>query len=113
VVEGDIIKVIGDNPSSRFRTRSKPSDFSGRKNPQYAFIRRGSKAVLSHVADLRHVKDPYDVPWKSVSSAEFTGQFSPTKFHLSLLGALASCGRGGTWRWKLECSKLGVFRVAQ
>jgi hypothetical protein len=26
-------------------TRPKPSDFSGRKNPQHAFLRRGSKAV--------------------------------------------------------------------
>jgi hypothetical protein len=37
---------------------------------------------------------------------EINGQFSPTKFHLSLLGSLASCGRGGTWRRKLERSKL-------
>jgi hypothetical protein len=28
------------------------------KNPQHAFLRRGSKAVWSHVVDLRHVKDP-------------------------------------------------------
>jgi hypothetical protein len=41
--------------------------------------------------DLPHVKDPYDVAWKSASSAKTTGKFSPTKFHLSLLGALASC----------------------
>jgi hypothetical protein len=26
-------------------TRPKPSDFSGRKNPQHAFLGRGSKAV--------------------------------------------------------------------
>jgi hypothetical protein len=38
---------------------------------------------------------------------EISRQFSPTKFHISLLGSLASCGRGGTWRRKLEGSKLG------
>ena len=33
-------------PSSRVQTRPKPSDFSGqKKNPQHAFIRKGSKAV--------------------------------------------------------------------
>jgi len=30
----------------------------GRKNLQQAFLLRGSKAVRSHVVDLRHVKDP-------------------------------------------------------
>ena len=39
-----------------------------------------------------------------------TGQFSPTKFHLSLLGSLASCGRGDTCQRKLECPKLGGGR---
>ena len=29
----------------RVRTRPKPSDFLGRKIPQHAFLRRGSKAV--------------------------------------------------------------------
>jgi hypothetical protein len=38
---------------------------------------------------------------------EISGQFSPTKFHLLLLKSLASCGRGGTWRRKLERPKLG------
>jgi hypothetical protein len=37
---------------------------------------------------------------------EIIGQFSPTKFHLSLLGSLASCGHGGTSRRKLERPKL-------
>ena len=32
-------------PSSGVQTRPKPSDFSGRKNPQHAFLRKGSKAV--------------------------------------------------------------------
>ena len=31
--------------------------FKGEKNPQHAFLRRGSKAVGCHVVDLRHVKD--------------------------------------------------------
>ena len=38
-------------PSSRVRTRPKPSDISGRKNPHHAFLRKGSKAVcpMSHI----------------------------------------------------------------
>jgi hypothetical protein len=32
-------------PRSRVRSRPKPSDFSGKKNPQYAFLQKGSKAV--------------------------------------------------------------------
>ena len=32
-------------PSPRVQTRPKPSDFSGRKNPQHAFLRKGNKAV--------------------------------------------------------------------
>ena len=40
-------KFAGSNPAEAF-------GFLGRKNPQHAFLRRGSKAVV----DLRHVKDP-------------------------------------------------------
>jgi hypothetical protein len=41
------------------QTRPKPSVFSGRKkNPQHAFLGGEVKAVLSHVADLWHVKEP-------------------------------------------------------
>jgi hypothetical protein len=32
-------------PRSRVQTRLKPSDFFGRKNPQHAFLWKGSKAV--------------------------------------------------------------------
>jgi hypothetical protein len=32
-------------PSSRVQTWPKPSDFSGRKNPQRAYLRKGSKTV--------------------------------------------------------------------
>jgi hypothetical protein len=41
---------------------------------------------------------------------EISGQFSPTKFHLSILESLASCGRGGIWRRKLECLELDGVR---
>jgi hypothetical protein len=30
--------------------------FREKKNPEHAFLRGGSKAVLSHVADFRHVQ---------------------------------------------------------
>jgi hypothetical protein len=35
--------------------------FGGEKNPQRTFLRRGSKAVWSNLADLRHVKEPCDL----------------------------------------------------
>jgi hypothetical protein len=43
-------RTIQEQQSTRYeqifkKTRPKPSDFSGRKNPQHAFVRRGSKAV--------------------------------------------------------------------
>jgi len=37
---------------------------------------------------------------------KITGQHSHPQFHLSLLGSLASYGRGGTWRRKWECLKI-------
>jgi hypothetical protein len=37
--------LVSDTPSSRVQTRPKPSDFFGRRNPQHAFLRKGSKAV--------------------------------------------------------------------
>jgi hypothetical protein len=39
-------KFAGSNP-----------EFSGRKNPQRSFLGGEVKAVLSHIADLRHVKE--------------------------------------------------------
>ena len=33
--------------------------FSERKNPEYDFLRKGSKAVGLGVVDLRHVKEPH------------------------------------------------------
>jgi hypothetical protein len=45
------LQIAGSNPAEAVW-------FFGGKHPQRAFLRRGSKAVLSHVADLRHVKIP-------------------------------------------------------
>jgi hypothetical protein len=42
------------------------------KNPQHAFLRRGSKAVCPHVAALRHVKESYNDP-----TINLTSHFSP------------------------------------
>jgi hypothetical protein len=41
-----------------FKPGRSPSDFSGRKNPQHVFLGGEVKGVLSHVAYLRHVKEP-------------------------------------------------------
>jgi hypothetical protein len=51
---------------SALRVTSAQSGFGGlgvsvlawRKNPQHAFLRKGSKAVGPMSQDLRHVKDP-------------------------------------------------------
>jgi len=43
-----------------------------------------------------------NVAWKSTLRQNYRLIFSPTKFHLSLLGPLASWGRGDTWRRKWE-----------
>ena len=56
-----------------FGTRPKPSNFSGRKNPQYAFLRKGTKAVcpMSHICGV----NPKLYAWKSQLSVEVTGHF--------------------------------------
>jgi hypothetical protein len=59
--------------------------FFGQKNPQHAFLRRRSKAVGSHVVNLRHVKEP-----KSDVEAAIFGKIL---CHLPLLGL--ACG--GSW----------------
>jgi hypothetical protein len=61
------------------QNRPKTSDFSGRKNPQHAFLRRGSKS-LSHVADFRHVKKTLKVALTRYVQAKYTGNFSPNFF---------------------------------
>ena len=76
---------------SRVQTRPKPLDFSGRKNPQHAFFRKGSKAV-----DLRHVKDP----WMLRGSRAFSG-----KIHQPFLAQVVppfttTVSGGDTWRCK-------------
>jgi hypothetical protein len=42
---GSVLAFGTQVPWRRVQTRPKPSDFFGRKNPQHAFLRRGSKAV--------------------------------------------------------------------
>jgi hypothetical protein len=50
-------------PSSRAQTRPKPSDFFGRKNPQHAFLRKGSKAVCHMSQICGMLKNPVNT-WK-------------------------------------------------
>jgi hypothetical protein len=54
-------------PSSRVRTRPKPSDFSVRKNPQHAFLRRFAACKRS-----------LQMAWNSPFFGKITGHFSPT-----------------------------------
>ena len=53
-------------------------------------------------------KRPQNVPWKSALRQNFRLLFSPLRFHLSLCGSLASCGRRGIWWRKLEMSNTSV-----
>jgi hypothetical protein len=57
-------------PSSRVQTRPKPSDFSGEKIPQRAFLRRGSKAVCPTSQLCGMLKNPA-ITWKSDCLAKF------------------------------------------
>ena len=43
---------VGSNPAEAVEFFGRP------ENPQYAFLRRGSKIICPHVPALRHVKEP-------------------------------------------------------
>ena len=66
-------KFAGSNPAEAV-------GFLGRKNPQHAFLQRGSKAV-GRSLNLRGSRNLGKIT---------TGHLSRPKFHLSLLGSLAS-----------------------
>ena len=66
-------------PSSLVQTRPKPSDFSGRKNPQHAFLRRGSKGRR-----FTACKRSLNVTWKSGvfrQNSSSTSRPSNSSFH--------------------------------
>jgi hypothetical protein len=50
-------------PSSRVQTQPKLSDFFGRKNPQHAFLWKGSKAVCPMSQIFSMLKNPV-ITWK-------------------------------------------------
>ena len=62
--------------------------FLGRKNPQYAFLRTGRKAVcpMSWICGMSKIPK---FRWKSVFRQNYR-KLSRPQFHLSLLGSLAS-----------------------
>jgi hypothetical protein len=107
-----VVSVVYCWPSVPKFSGSNPAEAVGflrAKNPQHAFLQRGSKAAgpMSQICSMQKI------PTCSVEVdmvGEISGQFSPTKFHIWLLGSLASCGRGCAWRRKLERSKLGRRR---
>jgi hypothetical protein len=78
--------------------------FFGRKNPQYAFLWRGSKAVCPMWC-LTACKKNSKVTWKSPLSAKFLGHFWPT-FPPSAAGFASVASDAGCLLWrKLERSK--------
>jgi len=71
-----VVSVLASGTQDRVQTRPKPSDFSGEKNPQHAFLQRGSKAVCpmsQFAACLRAL----EITWKSNFQAKFVGHFKP------------------------------------
>jgi hypothetical protein len=85
-------EIAGSNPAEAV-------GFFGRKNPQHAFLRRGSKAVgpMSRFTVCK--------TWKSPLSAKFSA-ISRSQLHLPLLGSLASPQTlGASCGEKLERSK--------
>jgi hypothetical protein len=45
---GALTSTPKSHTARRVRSRPKPSDFSGEKNPQHAFLRSGSKRTRNH-----------------------------------------------------------------
>jgi hypothetical protein len=77
---GALLKVI------QFQQYFNYKQYYTNKNPQHAFLQKGSKAVLPHVADLRHVKDPY-MALKRHHFGKITGPFSSTVPHFATRSA--------------------------
>jgi hypothetical protein len=72
-------KIVGSNPAEAV-------GYFGRKSPQHAFLRRESKSRLSHVANLRHVKDPCDLRGsrnRRPINRPFLAQFRPSLTEVS------------------------------
>ena len=63
-------KFAGSNPAEAV------GFFRAKKNPQHAFLRKGSKAVcpMSHICGMQKNAKAY--AWKSQLSAEITGHLS-------------------------------------
>jgi hypothetical protein len=68
--------VVPSFPLDPIFTRSNPVEdagfFKGDKNPEYDFLRRGSKAIICKI--LRYVKESHEYE-RDASWAEFTGHF--------------------------------------
>jgi hypothetical protein len=78
-------------------TRPKPSDFFGRKIPQHAFLRKGSKAVcpISQICGM--LKNPV-ITWKLGHRQKFAGHFSSDSSTFRYRERSHFWGRGGIWR---------------
>ena len=77
-----------------FKAGRSRRDFSGRKNPQHAFLRKGSR--LSNVAYLRHVKEPESL---CMEVAAFGRNYRP--FLAQVVPPFTTRVSGGdTWRCK-------------
>jgi hypothetical protein len=74
--------------------------FFGRKNPQHAFLRRGSKAVCPMSQLCGMLKNPCDY-MEVGSKAKFVGHFSPELSSFAYRGLRARAARGS-----IECSML-------
>jgi hypothetical protein len=69
-------KCAGSNPAEAV-------EFFGRKNPQHAFLRRGSKAVCPISQICGGVKEPYNDVEVAFVRLHLTGHFSPILTHFA------------------------------
>jgi hypothetical protein len=77
-------------PISRVQTRPKPSGFLRAESPQRAFLWGGGVKPSVPCRRFAACKRSLNVTWKSAFRQNYQILLSPVKFHLSLLGSLAS-----------------------
>jgi hypothetical protein len=71
-------QIVGSNPAEAV-------EFFGRKKSSACLPSEGKYSLLSHVADLRHVKEPCRLSWKSGLAGKIPRTFL-ARFHSSLTG---------------------------
>jgi hypothetical protein len=88
------------HPSLRVQTRPKPSDFFERKNPQHAFLQKGSKAVCPMSQICGMLKNPV-ITWKLGHNQNLSTISRPIS-SLANRGLWRLRGVERLWSWRKE-----------